>query len=153
MPKSTAYGTMLHESEFQRDPAHWLRKFSPEEWIQAGLKELGQAREALSSRDRPRASAGLKRAAGMALNGALLVVPRPEWGRSYTEHLQALSSDETAPLEVRRAAELLLDQPSTQKLVPIITERHNERLVEAARTVMAHAYALVYGSTGKPGKS
>jgi len=144
---------MLHESQFQRDPGHWLRKFSPEEWIQAGLKELARAREALSSHDRPRASASLKRAAGMALNGALLVVPRSEWGRSYAEHLQALSRDEAAPVEVREAAGLLLDLPGAGELIPLATERHNERLVEAARTVMAHAYALVYGSTGKPDKS
>jgi HEPN domain-containing protein len=144
---------MLRESNFVRDPAHWLRKLSPQEWIEAGLKELGQAREALSSRERSRASASLKRAAGMALNGALIVVPRPEWGRSYTEHLQALSGDETAPAEVRKAAALLLEWPQSRELVVISTERHNERLVEAARTVMAHAYALIYGSTGKPGKS
>lgn len=140
---------MLPEAGFSRDPGHWLFKRSPSEWIEAALTELSRAREAFAEHDRVRALAGLKRAAGMALNGALIVVPRPDWGRSYAEHLAALGEDETAPAEVRRAAALISEQKTTSELVPLSTQRENERLIEAARTVMAHAYALVYGSTGK----
>src|SRR5262249_47300797 len=61
--------------EFVRDPSHWLRRLSPDEWIRAALGELGRAEAAYGHGNARAGSAGVKRAAGMALNGALLVQP------------------------------------------------------------------------------
>src|SRR5690606_9981731 len=128
-----------------RDPAHWLYKLSPEEWIQAALVELRRAEAALGGAQLPAAYAGLKRAAGMALNGALIVQPR-EWGRSYVEHLTALAEDATAPSAVREAASRVAGlKASPGEVVSLRTPKTEERWVDAAKTVMAHAYAVVYG--------
>ncbi|MEZ4227719.1 MAG: hypothetical protein R3B89_01065 [Polyangiaceae bacterium] len=131
---------------FERDPTHWLFKLSPEEWIQAGLAELRRAEAALAGAQLPAAYAGLKRAAGMALNGALIVEPR-EWGRSYVEHLAALSQDSSAPEQVREAAARVAGlKAAPGEVVSLRTPKTEERWVEAAKTVMAHAYAVVHGS-------
>lgn len=129
---------------FERDASHWLYKLSPEEWIQAALTELRRAEAALGSAQLPAAYAGLKRAAGMALNGALIVEPR-EWGRSYVEHLAALAQDETAPEAVREAASRVAGlKASPGEVVSLRTPKTEERWLEAAKTVMAHAYAVVH---------
>jgi HEPN domain-containing protein len=129
---------------FQRDPQHWLFKFSPEEWIRVALREIRQAEEAFKAHNVRAGLAGSKRAAGMALNGALILVPNPAWGRSFTDHIQALSKDDTAPQAVRDACKVLLEAPvPSGSFVPLRTSRSDERVLEAARDVMAHAYALV----------
>jgi len=88
--------------------------------------------------------ASCKRAAGMALNGALSVAPDPRWGRTYVEHVRALSTDETVPVAVRDACTQLLDaRPPNPHLLTLRVPRGNERIVEAARDVMAHALAVV----------
>ena len=70
------------ESEYQRDPAHWLRRLLPDEWIRAGLTELGRAQAAFAARNVSAAQTSVKRAAGMALNGALIVCHKESWGRT-----------------------------------------------------------------------
>src|SRR5258708_30603939 len=90
--------------EFVRDPAHGLRRFTPDEWIRAALGELGRARKAIDRADTRGGAASLKRAAGMALNAVLLVEPQESWGRTYVEHLDALAVDEGVPEAVRTAA-------------------------------------------------
>jgi HEPN domain-containing protein len=140
------------DADFERDPAHWLFRLSPEEWTRAALAELSRAQLALSGRDRAAGFAGLKRAAGMALNAALIVRPEPRWGRSYVDHLRALASDEAAPAAVRAAAlELCGLKAPGGPIVTLTTAASNARLLEAAKTVMAHAYALVYGSSAERG--
>lgn len=136
---------------FERDRNHWLLRLSPDEWIQASIGELERARAALASRNTPAAIAGLKRAAGMALNGALVVVPNEKWGRTYVEHLEALAEDEDVPREVRDAASTLvnLSQPGSG-MVSLRTKSEDARLAESAETVMAHAYAVVHGTVGRP---
>jgi HEPN domain-containing protein len=138
------------ESEFERDPQHWLRRLSPEEWIRAALTELSRAQAAFAAHNATSAFASVKRAAGMALNGALIVRPAENWGRTYAEHLKALCEDERAPNEVREAARRL-DQtrPPSGALVVLRTKSDEEQLLDAAQTVMAHAYAIVHGSTGR----
>ncbi|MCA9646016.1 MAG: hypothetical protein H6718_25650 [Polyangiaceae bacterium] len=132
------------EKPFQRDPSHWLFKLSPEEWIQAALVELRRAEAALAGAQLPAAYAGLKRAAGMALNGALILEPR-EWGRSYVDHLTALAQDADAPAAVREAASRVAGlKASPGEVVNLRTPKTEERWVEAAKTVMAHAYAVVH---------
>jgi hypothetical protein len=138
------------EPEFQRDPGHWLFKHTSGEWIEKALSELEQGREAFDARQVTAALACVKRAAGMALNGALIRRPDPSWGRTYIEHLRALAGDPRAPLEVREAASLLAEaNPPAGAVVMLRTPSLEAKLVDAARTVMAHAYAIVYGATGR----
>lgn len=128
------------------DPSHWLYRFTPREWIQASLGELAQARGAYAQRN-PRAGlAGCRRAAGVALNGALaaMEVPEGRWGRTYMEHLEALAADEAAPEAVREAARALCTTPLPGgPVVALRTAQSDARSLEAAQTVMAHALALV----------
>jgi HEPN domain-containing protein len=130
---------------FEKDESHWLFKLSPTEWIRAGMGELRRAEQAYAQKN-PRAGlAGAKRAAGMALNGALIVEPDDAWGRSYVDHLSALSRDATVPERVREAAKIVheANPPAAGALVTLRTASADERILEAARDVVAHAYAVV----------
>ncbi|HVJ14298.1 MAG TPA: hypothetical protein VM686_02615 [Polyangiaceae bacterium] len=132
------------------DSGPWLSRLGPEEWLKAAIGELGRAERAFAQRDLTRGIAGSKRAAGMALNGALAVVPNERWGRSYVEHLKALSQEEHVPAEVSSAAALLAElAPARGDVVGITTRGRIDEWLEAARTVMAHAYAVVHGSAGR----
>jgi hypothetical protein len=131
-------------AEFQRDPSHWLLKLSPDEWIRSALGELRRAEEAYAKKNARAGLAGARRAAGMALNGALIVEPNERWGRSYMDHLLALKSDASVPEAVRAAAELLVDTPLPGgELVALRTGGADHRVIEAARDVAAHALAIV----------
>jgi HEPN domain-containing protein len=128
----------------------WLTRQTPEAWLQQGLAELSRAEARLAAHDRTAGLLGLKRAAGMALNGALAVRFRP-WGRTYVEHLRAVAADQDVPEVVRAAAQLLNDakaepQPGVVRLTP---PSESARWVEAGKTVMAHAYAVVHGNVGR----
>jgi HEPN domain-containing protein len=130
--------------DFTRDPNDWLRRYSPDEWIRAALGELRRAAEAYGRGDARGGSVGLKRAAGMALNAALLVEPNEGWGRTYVEHLGALSVDERVPEAVRAACRAVLDaKPPASGIVSLRTPRAHERELDAARDVIAHAWAVV----------
>ncbi|MDB5216407.1 MAG: hypothetical protein JWO86_4334 [Myxococcaceae bacterium] len=142
-------------STFERDEKHWLFKLSPDEWIRAGQGDLKNAEQAYAANN-PRAGlAGAKRAAGMALNGALIVEPDAIWGRSYVDHLMALSRDAKVPERVRNACRELTapaggeGMPGAQKLVTLRTSSQEHRILEAARDVIAHAYAVVKRHEGK----
>ena len=138
------------ESEYERDPQHWLKRLSPDEWIRAALAELGRAQAAFASHNSSAALASVKRAAGMALNGALIVCPNESWGRTYAEHLKALSDDALVPAAAREAARRLdAARPPSGELVVLRTKSDHDQLLDAAQTVMAHAYAIVHGSTGR----
>lgn len=137
---------------FERDASHWLFKLSPDEWIRAALGDLRRAEAAYAQRN-PRAGlAGARRAAGMALNGALIVEPDEAWGRSYVDHLLALGRAERVPERVREAAKLLTDTPlpGGGSLVAIRTPSSEEKVLEAARDVIAHAFAVVKRHEGAP---
>ena len=88
---------------------------------------------------------GCKRAAGMALNGALIVEPKPIWGRTYVEHIAALAIDAAVPDRVRGACRELLEtnMPGQTQLVTLRVTSTDHRVIEAARDVIAHAYAVV----------
>lgn len=136
---------------FVRDESHWLFKLSPDEWIRAGLADLDRA-EAAYKANNPRAGlAGAKRAAGMALNGALIVEPDELWGRSYVDHLMAASRDAKVPERVRAACRELTEStsPGAGKLVTLRTASQENRALEAARDVIAHAYAVVKRHEGQ----
>lgn len=130
---------------FERDESDWLLKLSPDEWIRAAMGELRRA-EAAYAQKNPRAGlAGAKRAAGMALNGALIVEPNEAWGRSYVDHLAAIARDARASERVREAAAILNEAhpPTAGALVALRTASADERILEAARDLVAHAYAVV----------
>lgn len=132
--------------DFVRDKEHWLLRFSPEEWVFAGVGEAKRADEAYGRGDVRGGLAAARRAAGMALNGVLVIdtSARDAWGRTYMDHLAALRDDASAPAAVRSAALVLLDTPPPgQTLVVLRTKATPSRVVEAARDVIAHAYALV----------
>ena len=129
---------------FVRDADHWLFKFSPDEWINAALGELKRAEEAYAKHDVRAGLAGAKRAAGMALNGVLILHPNEAWGRSYVDHVEALAKDETAPEPVRVACKTLLESAAPGSvLVGLRTKSADVKIIDAAKDVMAHAYALV----------
>jgi hypothetical protein len=131
-------------SDFVRDKAHWLRRLSPDEWISAALGEIARAEKAWASGDMRAGIVGLKRAAGMALNGALLVEPDETWGRTYVEHVEALARDARVPEAVRAASRALLDaRPPGGDIINLRTPRAHTQVVESARDVVAHAWAVV----------
>jgi HEPN domain-containing protein len=129
---------------FVRDESHWLFKLSSDEWIRAAMGELRRAEEAYAKKNGRAGLAGARRAAGMALNGALIVEPNEAWGRSYMDHLLALKTDASVPARVREAATILLETPLPgAELVSLRTANADERVLEAARDLVAHAYAVV----------
>jgi HEPN domain-containing protein len=129
---------------FEKDPGHWLKKLSPGEWLQAALHELRRAEVRLRANDPLAALAGCKRAAGMALNGALIVEPNESWGRSYVDHVSALSRDPGVPERVREAClELAMSRPPGADILTLRSPRSDEKMLEAARDVMGHAYAVI----------
>ncbi len=129
---------------FVRDDGHWLHKLSPDEWIRAAMGELARAEEAYARKNGRAGLAGARRAAGMALNGALSVEPNEAWGRSYVDHLHAVAKEEAAPARVREACRILLETPLPGgELVALRTANADGRVLEAARDVAAHAFAIV----------
>jgi len=130
--------------------SHWLTRMSAQDWIRRGLTELARAEQKLKDHDRTAGALGLRRAAGMALNGALSVAWRP-WGRTYIAHLLALANDAEVPAAVRDAAKRLneIQLEKSPNLIRLTPPSESASWVEAAKTVMAHAYAVVHGSTGQ----
>lgn len=137
---------MTSTSPFVRDEAHWLYKLSPDEWLRAAMGELRRAEDAYKRKSGRAGLAGARRAAGMALNALLILEPNEAWGRSYMDHLLALSRDGGVgrPARVREACALLVETPLPGgELVALRTSSADDRILEAARDVVAHAYALV----------
>src|SRR6478609_9959161 len=141
---------MLHEAGAGEARPAWLSRLSPQEWIRQGLVELSRAEARLASHERAAGVLGLRRAAGMALNGALSVSWR-EWGRTYVEHLRAIAADASVPSAVSDAARLLndIEVERTPGVVRLTPPSESARWLEATKTVMAHAYAVVHGSAGR----
>src|SRR5690242_7949825 len=95
----------------EKDPAHWLYRLDPAEWLAAAATDLSQGRAALARRAIRPAVTPARRAAGMAANAVMWLEERPSWGRSYMEHVIALADDASLPAEVRQAARLLRETP------------------------------------------
>lgn len=136
-------------ASFTRDPSHWLFKFSPDEWIRAAMTEVHRAEDAYKSHNAKGGLAGAKRAAGMALNAALIVEPNEKWGRAYVDHVMALSRDESVPEAVRKACKVLLETHAGGVVVILRSPRSDEIVLEAARDLVAHAYAVVKRNEAK----
>jgi len=117
---------------------------TPRAWLRLAMQELRAAEQAYGNRNARGGLLGAKRAAGMALRGALLLAPDPRYGRSYVQHLAGLATDDTAPEAVRLAARNLHGAAATSvEIVVLRAPKTDEKLLEAARDVMAHAYAVV----------
>jgi HEPN domain-containing protein len=137
-------GGGLVMTKFERDPEDWLLRYSPKEWIRAAMQELHLAEKSYEQRNARAGLAGCKRAAGMALNAALIVEPNPAWKRTYVEHLEALARDASVPEAVSGAARAIVEaKPSAPSLVILRSKGGDERVLEAARDVIAHAFAVV----------
>ena len=88
---------------------HWLWRLSATQWFAAANVELERGRDRVDSRRA--AVTHARRAAGMALNGALVAMSErgwsreqceTAWGRSYVDHLRALALTlETEDTELR----------------------------------------------------
>lgn len=122
----------------EKDPNHWLFRYSPEEWLRAAEGELNRARAALNIKQQRTGVAGARRAAGMAWNAVLAIAPDERYGRSYMEHLKALATDATVPDPVRVAAHALVEAPLETKLVTLGTHG-DTRLADAAQAIILHA--------------
>jgi HEPN domain-containing protein len=119
------------------DPNHWLRRLSPEDWLQAAENELLRARHALHTKQQRPGVAGARRAAGMAWNAVLSIAPDEAYGRSYMDHLKAMATDATVPETIRDAARQLVAAPLETKLVQL--GAGDEHLADAAAAIVAHA--------------
>jgi hypothetical protein len=135
-----------------RDPAHWLHRLAPAEWLDAAATELEQARAALERRAARPGITHARRAAGMAWNAVLAAAPDDaadalvaRFGRSYMEHVVALASAEDVPAEVRAAASLLRDTPpAPPELIKL--GKPDLAALDAAGVIAVHARAAAHVS-------
>jgi hypothetical protein len=120
------------------DPSHWLHRLTAEEWLAAAETELEQCAAALARRAVRPGVTHARRAAGMALNGLMVLEEHPTWARSYMEHVVALADEALAPEEVRAAARLLRDTPPAPPAL-ISLGRPDLRALEAASQIRTWA--------------
>jgi hypothetical protein len=120
------------------DPTDWLNRLSPAEWLAAANTELEHAVAALTRRAARPGVTYARRAAGMAWNAVLVLAPEPRFGRSYMEHVVALASDDSAPADVRVAAQQLRDTPPLPPRL-ITLGKPDLAAADAARTILTYA--------------
>jgi hypothetical protein len=122
----------------EKDPAHWLYRLSPDEWLAAAETELQNCASTLQRRAFRPGVTHARRAAGMAWNAVLIGSFDPRHGRSYMEHVTALATDVGIPDDARQAALYLRDtQPAPPALVTL--GKPNLRPLDAARVLVAYA--------------
>jgi HEPN domain-containing protein len=127
-----------------RDLTHWLHRLDAHEWLRAAENELRRAEEALLGKQQRPGVTQARRAAGMAWNAVLVLRENEAYGRSYMDHLRALSRDEAMPEAVRAAAAMLLQAPLVTNVIPI--GRGDTRLSEQARVILEEARRRLEGS-------
>jgi hypothetical protein len=124
----------------------WLAQHGPLEWLGLAKSELSIAEQAFAADNDKRGLAACRRAGGMAINAVLTLTPSAvaAFGRSYMDHLAHLAKDQTAPLAVQGAAALLLRDPRAGSTgLAVLRTNAREPALEAAKDIVAHAYALV----------
>lgn len=126
------------------DPAHWLHRLTAAEWLAAAETELTHAEAALARRAARPGVTHARRAAGMAWNAVLIAKPDDRAGRSYMEHVVALSENTALPPEIRQAAQRLRDTPAMPPTL-ITLGRPDLAPAEAARAILDHARLLTNG--------
>ena len=132
----------------RRDERRWASSRATRPLAASGCRRTsGSAPRSASSRaPRRRTGSGrrarrrrpaCKRAAGMALNGALIVEPDDAWGRTYVEHVEALARDARVPEAVRAACRAVLDAKPPGGRTSSSCGRHarTSHVLEAARDV------------------
>jgi len=124
------------------DPAHWLHRLTAEEWLAAAATEMAHAEAALARRAPRPGVTHARRAAGMAWNAVLTRHPDESAGRSYMEHVVALSNNPTVPEEVRAAAQRLRDTPARQPEL-VTLGRPDLGPAHDARVILEHARRLL----------
>jgi len=127
------------------DPAHWLYRLTPPEWLAAAAVEVEHAIAALTRRAARPGVTHARRAAGMAWNAVLVLAPDARFGRSYMEHVVALAADDGEPAvpdDVRAAARLLRDTPPLPPAL-ITLGKPDLRPADAARTILEYARGRV----------
>ncbi len=119
------------------DPDHWLYRLSAQDWLRAAENELVRAYDALKRKQHRQGVAGARRAAGMAWNAVLVMALDEVYGRSYMDHLKALSEDPAVPETIRAAALQLVQAPLATNIVPL--GAGDTRFADAARSILEHA--------------
>jgi hypothetical protein len=117
------------------DPHHWLHRLTAAGWLAAADTELENCQQALSRRAARPGVTHARRAAGMAVNAVLVLREDPRMGRSYMEHVVALTDDPAAPDEVRTAATLLRSTPAAPPVL-LTLGKPDLRVWEAARVIV-----------------
>jgi hypothetical protein len=125
----------------EKDPAHWLLRLAPDEWLAAAETEMEAAHAALARRSFRPGVTHLRRAAGMACNALLWQGERPAWGRSYMDHVTALGADPAVPPEIRAAAQLLRETPAAPP--PLVSIARPGQVPEAVAPVATAARAII----------
>lgn len=124
----------------------WLLRLSPNEWVAAAMNELGHCKDALERRSYRTGVTHARRGTGMALNAILRLRFRAEWGRSYMDHIVALSQDEHEPAEIRLAAQTLVDtKPMSPELISL--GKPDMQVLDAARLIANWARGRVQALT------
>lgn len=123
------------------DPSHWLHRLSADEWQSAAQSELSLCATALSQRAYRTGITHARRGAGMAINAILVDRPDTDWGRSYMDHLAAVSQVQDVPEAVRKAAaHLVATQPRQPELLNI--GKPDTSTLDDARTVLNWAESV-----------
>jgi hypothetical protein len=137
---------------FARDPAHWLFRLDATEWLAAAETELTAASDKFRAHSQRAGVTHCRRGAGMALNAVLVhdEHPRPQWGRSYMEHVVALATCPPADLtddasditpEIVQAAERLRATPT--QAPPLVQLGRRGEPDPSSAAVLAAAQAIV----------
>jgi hypothetical protein len=125
------------------DPTHWLFRLTPAEWLAVADTELAHAREALARRAFRPGVTHARRAAGMAWNAIMALVPEPplaesmieRFGRSYMDHIAALAKAADVEPAICEAAQFLRDTPPAPPEL-IALGKPDLRVVDAAQTII-----------------
>lgn len=123
----------------ETDDRAWLYRLDATQWVAAARNELDRAYPALRGKHHRPGLAYARRAAGMAINALLVQRFDARYGRSYMDHLKALTGDDTAPAAVREAARVLLKTPIQQPEVVQLAKQGSVALADAARAIVEHA--------------
>lgn len=135
-----------HQSEAASDAGavtteaaeHWLYRLSPAQWLAAADNELLASQQAFLVKQHRTAVTHARRAAGMALNAVLALQFDERYGRSYMDHLKALSQDAAVSAELRDAATRLLSLPIQSQLVTL-GPRGDAKQAEPAALILGYA--------------
>jgi len=131
------------------DPTHWLNRLTADEWLAAAQTELRHCEETMRTRAVRPGVTHARRAAGMAWNAVLALAADEKYGRSYMEHVVALTADAYAPDEVRVAARTLRETPAAPPEL-IALGKPDLRVRDAASRIVAYAEERVAALRAAP---